>query len=133
MQVGQCDNDETFYSKLIKQRIICQQAFPSLSDQRRRPAVKRFFLKERALKYERITDYSSFFPALVSLLVLYLVQAASFFLFLIILSIDPFGISRAFLPEFLQLLHICLGFLCLQTRENPSGLLKADVDKTGLR
>lgn len=28
MQMGQCDDDEKFYSKLIQQHIICQQAFP---------------------------------------------------------------------------------------------------------
>lgn len=53
-----------------------------------------------------------------------------------ILSIDPFGISQAFLPEFLQLLHICSGIFVLRRGERKasafytSGLIKADVDKT---
>lgn len=29
VQMGQYDNDEKFYSKLIQQHIICQQAFPA--------------------------------------------------------------------------------------------------------
>lgn len=47
VQMGQCDDHETFYSKLIQQHVICQQAFLSLPEyQSWHPAVERLFLKE---------------------------------------------------------------------------------------
>lgn len=46
-QLGQCDDDETFYSKLIQRRVICQQAFPLRpAGRRRHPAVRRLLLKQ---------------------------------------------------------------------------------------